>query len=172
MRVPDRIKQGVWRVISPVFPYLRDTLLFFRVIRHNGRQPYRLGWLASGKKLKDFEAYLATKGFDNHFIAWVDEGEVIGLRRRENFTYQYHLRVFIDGEIRGHYEFTPESHPFKHFVNDGMEKRRDEFFSFLKEWVVKEKPLAETSPLAFKLTPRKKWWWRWRAVSKQRIAGR
>ncbi len=131
-----RAKYVFWRAIYPVYPNIRDTLLALGLIKHEGRQFDRLGRIAPNKELGDFLAHLGCLGFGNHFIAWVDEGELIGLRRLEGFRYQYHLRIFKDGEVRGHYEFTPECHPIRHLKERGMEPRREEFLDFLGDWIV------------------------------------
>lgn len=70
------------------------------------------------------------------FIAWVDKDEAISTRKLDGFDFQYHLRVFKDGEVRGHYEKTPERHPIDHFLDRGMEPRRKEFLEILGDWIV------------------------------------
>ncbi len=130
----DRLKNWVWwHIISPGFPYVRDIFTFFKL--HSGRQPFHLGWLNPNKSLENFVAYLQTKGFSNHFIAWTDEGQVVSLRRRENFFFQYHLRVFKDGQICGHYEKTPEHDPIGHFCEAVFEPRRQAFLKWLGGWI-------------------------------------
>ena len=126
-----------WRFINWLFPYVRDTLLYLRLIYHEqGRQRYHLGDLTPGKTLKDLKLHLADHGFDNHFIAWVDQEELLGLRKLVAPHGQYHIRVFEDFEIRGHYELTPEAHPFHHFMERGMEPRTKDFMQFLQGWAM------------------------------------
>src|SRR5690242_9129247 len=103
--IGKEIKYWFWQAMRPLHPFVRDILLRVGVIRHAGRQDYVLGTIAPGRTLKDFLAYLQGLGFGNHFIAWVDNEELIGLRRLDGFERQYHLRIFADGEVRGHYEF-------------------------------------------------------------------
>src|SRR6185437_14085319 len=103
-----------WKAIGPPLIAVRDMLIRVHLFWHQGRQEYLLGKLAAGKSLDDFLAYLAAQGFGNNFIAHRDEGQVLSLRRLEDFEWQYHLRIFKDGEVRGHYEYTPEAHPIKH----------------------------------------------------------
>ena len=93
----DRLQQKVWRFLYPVFPYLQWPFSIF----HGGRQPYRLGWLAPGHTLEELKAHLAKQGFGNHFVAWDDTGQVLSWRKFDGFEWQYHLRVFDDGEVRG-----------------------------------------------------------------------
>lgn len=136
MNLSVRLRQFAWYFITPLFPYARTALTSLGLIRHNGRQNFLLGRLAPNRRLEDFQKFLEARGFGNHFVAWIDDGEVLSLRRRVNFTYQYHLRVFKDGEVRGHYEFTPESHPIGHFIETVFEPHAEEFLSILKDWVI------------------------------------
>jgi hypothetical protein len=117
-RLTNQIKAFFWFFEKPIHPYIRDTLLKFGVIHHNGRQPFRIGMLAEGKTAEDLRHYLMTKkGFEDHFPCWIDDGETVDLRFRQNFDWQYHLRVFVDGEVRGHHEYTPESRPIAHLMD-------------------------------------------------------
>lgn len=125
-----------WAVFIYVYQVMRDVLTKARILKHDFRQEFVLGRFAEGKDLKEFLKYIERQGFGNHFIAWVDKDEVISLRRVDGFEWQYHLRVFKDGEVRGHYEYTPEAHPFLHIREVGMVDRREEFLAFLGDWVV------------------------------------
>ncbi len=133
----DRLKYVAWSFYTPYHPVIRNTLVSLRIISHDIRQPFRLGTLAPGRSADDFVSFLISKGYGNHFIAWKDKGEVIGLRRVENFFYQYHIRLFEDGEVRGHYEYTPESYPILHLQEIGMEDRTLEFRELMKGWIVR-----------------------------------
>jgi hypothetical protein len=132
----NRTKYAFWKIISPGYEWGRDTLLRLGFIHHEGRQNFVIGTLAPGAKLDDFLHYIKTQQFGNHFVAWTDEDQVISLRRLESFDRQYHLRIFSDGEVRGHYEWTPESHPKWHLQEVGMEPRSEEFARFLGDWIV------------------------------------
>lgn len=136
----DKVKQQVWRGIYRIFPAVQRTLLKWRIVWHEkGRQHYHLGWLAPGRTLEELKRYLhETWHFGNHFIAWVDEGQVLSWRKLDGFRRQYHLRVFTDGEIRGHYEYTPEAHPIDHFREKGEEERHEDFVKFLGEFLTSE----------------------------------
>ena len=135
----DRAKQSFWRFIFPIFPYVRDVGLKLRIIRHTvARQDFHIGYLAPGRTAQELEAHLQREGFDNDGVAWIDDGEVVGLRRRVNFKYQYHLRLFKDGELRGHYELTPECNPIAHLAEWDFQDRTDEFLEFLDGWVGSE----------------------------------
>ena len=104
------------------------------------RQRYHLGWLASGKTLEGLKKHLHEKwGFGNHFIAWNDDSQVLSWRKISDFNHQYHLRVFSDGEIRGHFEFTPEGHPLEHFEEKGEADKTTDFLKFLGEFATQKK---------------------------------
>ena len=79
-------------------------------------------------------------------MAWADTGQVLSWRKLESFDYQYHLRVFKDGEIRGHYEFTPESKPVEHFVEINEQARIEEFRKFLGNYIVQRKHISHLKP--------------------------
>ena len=144
LKLWDKIKQEIWwYVFYPIFPHIQKALIKLHIIYHHGRQPWHLGWVAKGKTLRSFYKYVHTQGFSNHFIAWSDDGQVLSLRKREGFKFQYHLRVFSDGEIRGHYEETPESHPIQHFDEKVFEPKLQEFRKWLGEWMTEEDPERE-----------------------------
>jgi len=140
----NRTKYLFWRAISYPFPYVRDILVGAHIIHHDGRQNYLLGKLKSTITLETFLSHLRKHGFGNHFIAWRDDGQLISLRRLDGFDHQYHLRIFKDGEIRGHYEFTPESHPLWHRKDVGAEPRREEFLQWIQDWIVPSAAKQET----------------------------
>jgi len=132
----NRIKYFFWKAISPGYVFGMNVLLKLHVIHHEGRQHYVIGRMAPGAKLEDFLRYLHAQGFANHFIAWKDDDQIVSLRKIVNFEWQYHLRIFNDGEVRGHYECTPESHPRRHLKEIGVEERREDFLRFVGDWVV------------------------------------
>jgi len=144
----QKIKKNIWDRIYPIFPWGQQHLLKWHLMWHEkGRQPYHIGWLAPGKTLKELEKHLHEKwGFGNHFVAWTDDDQVLSWRKFENFDYQYHLRVFKDGEIRGHYEYTPESKPLAHFTEKKEKARRKEFKKFLRGYIVKRKYISHLKP--------------------------
>ena len=81
-------------------------------------------------------SHCILKGYGNHFVAWREKGEVVSLRYTTDFAYQYHLRVFEDGEVRGHFEYTPECYPISHMKMVGLEDRRHIFFEHLEDKIV------------------------------------
>ena len=131
-----KFKYALWRVYTPYHPLVRDLALKLHIVHHHGRQDWLLGTVAPHLSIRDFVSNLLQQGFGNHFVAWKDDGELISLRRTDNFAYQYHLRVFEDREVRAHYECTPECHPVMHMKDNQMEPRRDYFLNVLKDTVV------------------------------------
>ncbi len=140
MNPVQKFKQKMWRIIYPIFPKLEKVFLPFH---EKTRQRYHLGWLAPGKTFAGLKKHLSEKwGFGNHFVAWEDDSQVLSWRRLENFNQQYHLRVFSDGELRGHFEFTPEGHPLEHFEEKGEEDRTADFMKFLGDFVTTKKHIS------------------------------
>lgn len=129
------IRAIFWRIYSPCHPFFRDLFLKAGLVHHAGRQHALLGKLAPGVDMKAFVEFLTSEGWGNHFMAWVDEGEVLSVRRLDGPDRQYHLRVFKDREVRGHYEFTPEAHPVRHMREDESVPRREVFLNFLGDWI-------------------------------------
>jgi hypothetical protein len=143
MNFTDTIKQKIWNSIYIFFPAWQKVLLKWHIISHTGRQRYHIGWLAPGKSLDELKRHLhAEWNFGNHFVAWEDDGQVLSWRKLINFHEQYHIRVFQDGEIRGHFERTPEAHPINHFLEKGEEARPSDFFRFLGAFVTAEKHIS------------------------------
>lgn len=141
----DRIKFWFWKFYSRLYPLIRRAAYRLRIGKlfinyfepgHTGRQEFLIGLLQPSRSARDFAFFLAEQGYGNHFVAWKDSGELVSLRRTVGFERQYHIRIFKDGEVRGHYEFTPECHPFLHMVRVGFEDRTDEFRAVLRDWVV------------------------------------
>ena len=144
-RTLDYLKHMWWRwCIYPIYPYIQPVISRLPIVRDydpkDGRQQFALGWLAPGKSFDDFLEHLAPHGFENHFIAWQDGGQVISIRKIIDYRFQYHIRLFADGEIRGHYEYTPECRPFAHLTEKLFEPRREEFFAFLGDLVLEGPP--------------------------------
>jgi hypothetical protein len=144
MTAIDHAKRTFWRAfIYPVFPFFREFFILFRkAFGHHHRDPFMIGVLRSECTFEEFIAFLQSQGFRNHFIAWRDPGQVASLRVLDGFRWQYHLRLFKDGEVRGHYERTPEASPIDHFFARGIQARRDEFLRMLEDWIVPVEPEA------------------------------
>ncbi len=104
------------------------------------RESFPVGWLAEGKTLADLKVYLHREwGFGGNFKAHVDRGEVLNWRKLLDTGEQYHLRVYEDGEIRGHFEMSPERNVVSNLTKSGQSEAREEFLKFLGDFVVKRK---------------------------------
>jgi len=149
----DKIKQKIWNIIYSFFLPTRQLLLRMGLVWHKkGRQKYHIGWLAPRKTLEELKKHLYKKwGFGNHFIAWIDEDQVLSWRKLTDFQDQYHVRVYSDGEICGHFEFTPEAHPLEHLEEKGEVNKKEDFLKFLGIFVTQEKCISclEMDPDAF-----------------------
>ncbi len=129
-----KFKKKIWSYIYVIFPWIERRLLF---LHEKIRQRYHIGWLAHGKSLEDLKQHLISKwNFHNHFVAWEDRDQVLSLRKLVSFDEQYHLRVYNDGEIKGHYEFTPESKPIRHFLEVGEVEKKEDFLKFLEGYYI------------------------------------
>jgi len=132
----DRIKYLLWIIFTPLHPFARDLFLTLGIIQHNGRQPFLLGHVSPQVSIKEFIRQTIKHDYGNHFVAWHDNDELVSLRVTDGFKHQYHLRIFEDGEVHGHYEYTPEAHPFMHLNGVGFEDRRDFFLSQFGELLI------------------------------------
>lgn len=134
--VKDSLKYGFWSVYTPMHPFVRDLALAIGVVSHSGRQNFLIGKVAPGQTLEDVVDFLVSRSYGNHFVAWKDDGELVSLRKVVDFRRQYHIRIFDDGEIRGHFEYTPECYPILHFKAVDQRDCREEFISLLEDKVV------------------------------------
>ncbi len=131
-----RVKYYFWYYYTPYHPTVRDSVIALSLIKNRGRQPFLLGTIAPRLSIEEFVAFLVEHGFGYHRVAWEDDGEVVSLRRVQDFEFQYHLRIFEDREVRGHYEYTPECYPLWHLWDVGREDRREEFLSLLGKRII------------------------------------
>ena len=114
--------------------------LFLKIIGSKKRESFSIGWLAEGKTLEELRAYLHREwGFGGNFSTHVDKGEVLNWRKLMEDGRQYHLRVYDDGESRGHVEMSPEKNVVSHITGSGKSDARYEFVNFLGDFVTKKK---------------------------------
>lgn len=136
----ERLKSLIWKLYEPLFPTTRDTLVFLGYTYYNHRQPFNLGWLKPGATARQVRSVLLKAGFSDDYLAWIDPNETLSMRKLVDRIYQYHIRVFIDGEIRGHHEFSTESHPLKHLFEKGMTTGEEYLKPLLQSLLVSERP--------------------------------
>ena len=103
---------------------------------HNFRQHYLLGHLNSNYNKDALAGLLTDNGFEPALIAWRDPGEILSMRKIEKHIFQYHIRLFIDGEIRAHYEYSPESHPIDHLMETRFSPETDFFITLFGRYLV------------------------------------
>ncbi len=145
------LKQKLWNILYPIWPQLEHRLLF---LHRNKRQKYHIGWLAPHHTLSQLKKHLASKwDFGNHFVAWEDSSQVLSWRKLNSFQQQYHLRVFNNGEIRGHFEYTPEAAPISHLLKTDQKARTKDFIKFLGPFLSKKKHISK---LVIRKNPTKK----------------
>lgn len=130
--------------IRPIFPALQWLGRVTGVAREaktvegpHRRQPYLIGHLAPGESAESVRVRLLTQGFELHPIAYPDPGQVLSMRRLHDThpDQQFHLRVFEDGEVKGHLEYTPEDRPLAHMDETLFEEHNSEFRAWLGETV-------------------------------------
>lgn len=135
MKTIRRWKLKFWRKFAPRYRPLINTLVKYHLLYHKGRQRYAIGRLAPGKTTAELQNYLHAQGFEHCLLAWVDEGEILSLRKVDQEVFHYHLRVFKDEEIRGHYEYMGEHYAIRHVLEWGLESRTEEFKHMLEGWI-------------------------------------
>ena len=127
-----------WKCAYVVYPPFLRALEKLRL--HHERQPYLRGSLHPNQTPQALEAHLKSQGFENAILAWRDPGELLSLRKIDREIFQYHIRLFSDGQLCCHYEYSSEGNPFAHVTEKSFEPRESEFESFLGHYLVsKEK---------------------------------
>ena len=126
-----------WRVVYVVYPPFLRMLEAIGVhcVRH-----FLLGHLSRSRCAEELKAHLIGQGFERAILAWKDPGEELSLRKLDREIFQYHLRLFEDGEIRAHYEYSPEGNPLGHVIKTRFEARREAFRGFLTNFLSKAMP--------------------------------
>jgi len=144
MNLAQKFIQRVWYLFYPIFPQIERSFLF---LHEKKRQKYHIGWLSPHHTLQGLKKHLSVKwGFGNHFVAWEDSSQVLSWRKLTSFKEQYHIRVYFDGEIRGHFEYTPEAAPIRHFLGRGEKAKTRDFLKFLGAFVTIRKHVSVVHP--------------------------
>lgn len=148
-KISDLGKKIFWRAFEPFFPTVRDAWVAMGLISHEIRQPYLYGKLKADYTTDDLRKKLEINGFKNDYVAWVDPDEILNMHKIVDTIYQYHVRLFIDGEIRAHHEYTAESHPFKHLydigLTDGADYLKPLLVDLVDELSIPERSLRSTT---------------------------
>ena len=125
-----------WHVVYAVQPPIRKVLQACGM--GNSRKPYMLGKLNAKKySLEDFEKHMSSIGFEHVKLAWCEDGEVLSMRRVDGLKFQWHVRVFEDGEVRGHYEYSAEGNPIHHLRGKVFQDDKDFLLSLLGDYIVR-----------------------------------
>jgi UDP-N-acetylmuramate dehydrogenase len=127
--LPKEYKSWFWKNLYSIWPKFVSFIQKFGV--HTFRQNFLIGMLNKDKTPEDFAKFLHNKGYTRAYMAWQDPGEILSLRKIVRYKYQYHIRLFNDGEIRGHYEYTPEANPIGHLYEIAFDFPKDYFFHLL-----------------------------------------
>jgi hypothetical protein len=123
--------QKMWKIIYKLYPPILRLLEKIKI--HQTRQKYLIGHLAENSDLSELEKNLIKNGFEKAILSWKDQGEIINMRLIDNRKYQYHLRIFNDGEVRGHYELSPEADPWGHVFEKVFLDKKNYFISLLDD---------------------------------------
>lgn len=111
--LPEEYSSVFWKNLYKFWPRLVIFVQSFGV--HKFKQNYLIGFLNVESTAEDFAKFLHKNGYTRAYMAWKDPGEILSMRKIVRNVFQYHIRLFDDGEIRGHYEYTPEANPIGHF---------------------------------------------------------
>ena len=156
MKDAKTLRQILWYPIKPVFPLLRNIFVRVGLVTppDNGRHRFPFGFLKDGFSATEFRVLLKGRGFYIQPMAFIDPDQKLSLRKldQENPHFQYHLRLYEDGEIRGHYEKTPEDHPLDHLREIGFEPKHPDFLKMLSG-VLDESRVINLSDLSTPETP-------------------
>ena len=123
-----------WNFAYKVWPPCIRVAQIFGM--HNFRQKYLLGHLNSNYNRDELRDLLLKHGFEIALIAWHDPGEVLSMRKIDRNIFQYHVRLFIDGEIRAHHEYSPEAHPINHLMETRFAPETSFFMGLLSQYLV------------------------------------
>lgn len=123
-----------WSVAYYVWPPCIRTAECFGF--HDFRQNFLLGRLNSNYNRESLEAFLLQKGFEPAVLAWRDPGEILSMRKVDKGIFQHHIRLFIDGELRAHYEYSPESRPIDHIFEVVFKPETGFFKKLLGDYLV------------------------------------
>ena len=123
----------IWSVIYKIYPPILRFLEFCGF--HRGRQAYHVGRIHDLGDLSTIKQHLKHEGFEDAVLAWKDSDELLNMRKVDNKKFQYHIRLFDDGEVRGHYEYSSEGNPWRHIREIGFTSSKKYFCEILNKWL-------------------------------------
>lgn len=130
--------------VLPLFPLGQWLVLRLGIVKgpktysaKDKRQHFHIGYLKKEHTSGSFREHLLTQGFFDHTVALPDPGQVFSMRRLDDVqpTMQYHIRLFEDGEVKGHHEYTPEDNFVGHMEETILEPRTVQFLSWCGDYV-------------------------------------
>lgn len=114
---------------------------------YQGRRPYHVGWLAPDKSLDDLKLFLHNQwGFGRNIMHVDEPGLVLSWQKVTPDHGSYNIRVYSDGEIRGHYEVIPETGVLERKEDKGEAETKEEFLRFLDGFSVDKKFVTALTP--------------------------
>jgi len=114
----------VYSIYPPILRLLEKTGL------HKEHKDFRIGVV---KDISGARAFLENQGFEDAILAWKAKGEVVSMRSIYNGRFQHHIRVFENGVVKGHKEYSPEGNPLGHIFNKYLEPDHDFVTVILKD---------------------------------------
>ena len=125
--------RNFWDYVYIIYPPVLRKLEKIKV--HNKRQEFLLGFLKKEVSVEEVNTYLSRQGFEKAILAWKDPDEAVSMRKIDLKIYQYHIRVYKDKEVRGHYEYSSEGNPWGHVREKCFEPRQEYFKSLLRDYL-------------------------------------
>ena len=122
-----------WNLVYSFYPPLLRVLEKIGI--HSGRQDFLIGKI-DPTRTGELEWYLAKNGFEYTILSWKDTDEILNMRKIDEKKYQYHLRIYIDGEVRSHYEYSSEGNPLGHIFSIHLVDKREFFLELLKDYLL------------------------------------
>lgn len=122
-----------WNGVYKIYPPLLRVLEKIRI--HNFRQDFLVGILKRDSNHLELRAFLVEEGFEEAILAWKDPGELLSMRKIDNEIFQYHVRIFSDGEVRCHYEYSSEGNPWGHIFEIRFEAQKEYFQELFSDYL-------------------------------------
>lgn len=122
-----------WKIVYKIYPPFLRVLEKIGV--HKKRQKFFIGKLRGNVSFENFKKFLFSENFESAILAWKDPHEILSLRKIDSKVFQYHLRLYSDREITGHYEYSSEGNPWRHIVETVFEPKEEYFKKLLADFL-------------------------------------